>query len=115
MTYRTLKIEDVKYEFVIGKKYTKVKKDGKQYKVWENSIIGSPHGNSNGDLTGHYIVTPLNVRLAIEGKGLPTFHCKDHGVITHSLCADPFNVEIYKSVHYVTNCKQCLDNSACSI
>lgn len=120
MSYRKLTIDDgVKYDYVIGKTFTKVKRDGKSYMIFENSKIGNPcMGPGYGMtfvLTGNFVITPQNVRNAILGEGIPTNFCEYHNVRTTGMHVDPFENESYGNTLYVPNCPTCYENSAADI
>lgn len=116
MSYRKLTINGINYEFVIGKTFTKVKKGGKAYTIFENEKIGSPHMQRSCMGTfytsGQFVITPLNVRNALLGENIPTNICKNHNVTTTGMHADPYEKEIYGRTVYVTNCPICYEKRA---
>lgn len=102
MSYRKLTINDKVYEYTIGKTNTKVKLDGKAFKIYENSAIGSPLGYPCG-INPHriyaYVVSPKNAKNAIMELGLPEFKTREG--MTTWLMADPFEDAIYRRIVHI--------------
>jgi hypothetical protein len=121
MAYRKINVNDVDYEYVIGKKFTKVKLNGKAFKIFENEKIGnelfyggcwgSGHFYKMGPGIGIFVVTPINVKNALLGIDIPSFQCQ-HGTSTTGLTINPFDREIYGKTRYMIACPTCYENLA---
>lgn len=98
MSYRTIVVEDNKYEYVIGRTYTKVR--GLQ--AYRNAEIGNPVTG-----TDKFVVAPLNIKQAILKLPIPEFTCKRHNVTTTEMMVNPFDAEIYGRKNYMTKCAEC--------
>ena len=101
MSYRKLKIEDKIYEYIIGKKFTKVKHDGKAFGIYPNDKHGNPvtHPESTVSKPTYFVVTPLNVKHMILGLPLPEFNTPE-GKTTY-LMVDPYKAEICQRIVYI--------------
>lgn len=101
MSYRKITVDDKQYEYVIGKKFLKVKGLG----IFDVSLFG----NKIISLKDTYRVTPAIVARVIRGDLTPTvFHCDNHGVETTELVYAPYDQEIYGKFHHMMNCPECV-------
>lgn len=105
MSYRKLKIEDKEYEYVIGKKFTKVKHMGKAFGIYHNHEHGNQvvsvdaYGMNFYPQNGYFVVTPENVRRMILNLPKPIFTTPEGE--TPYLMVNPFDSEIHEKIKYL--------------
>lgn len=106
MSYRNITVENKKYQYTIGKKFTKIKNFG----IFENSKIGNQVVTFSGNgeprpLEGYFVVTPSVVKAVILNQNLPLiFYTRDangNPSTTSYLMVDPFKAEIYEKIIYL--------------
>lgn len=114
MSYRKITVEDKTYEYVIGKKFTKVKLEGKSFGLYSNDEYGNqvvkPWGYSDDkfNITNDFIVTPLNVKHMILGLTRPSFETREGK--TFYFMINPFESEIFDRVQYIPYSRSVYDN-----
>lgn len=105
MSYRSIIIDGKTYNYVIGKKYTKIVDVG----VFSNKEIGNIIINSNGVIIS-YMVTPKNIEYFLRGiSDKPTKTCH-HGTTSAVFLVNPFVYEVYGKTSYMPNCEICYNN-----
>lgn len=105
MSYRNIKVNDVDYRYVIGKKVTKIQKVGdRNFKLFDNKVIGNMLGQSP-------VITPAVIRDLILGNPVPReLHCRCHNVTTTTLTYDPYELEINETRRVMIACQNCVDD-----
>jgi hypothetical protein len=101
MSYRTMVVGGKSYEYVIGKKFLKVKGVGSFLK----SEIGCDRGPNSG-----FEVTPGMISDLIAGRPvrkIEPYTCR-HGTTTTHLAASPYASEVYDKRQMMIDCKECL-------
>ena len=105
MSYRKLEVDGKQYEYVIGKKNTKIRGGA----TYLNEAIGDRINGNDEDI----IVTPYNVANAIRGISNPrTVRRCSHGIVTHEVVANPYAAEIDGEYSPMINCAICVQNAA---
>lgn len=103
MTYRTIEVDGKKYEYVIGKHNTKIKRFG----VYHNSDIGN-EVKSNSKWVKKFSVTPKTIVLLI--RGLPTPNpdfCYEHGMTTQIPITDFYSLQVDDTEQIIPACPKC--------
>lgn len=113
MTYRTITVSGVDYEYVIGKSCTKIKGFG----VFQNNDIGveSRYSNRPKDVEGNRIkkmvVTPAIVADLIAGNPIRSMNACRHGTVTGRTTADPYEAEVNDEYAPIIDCDKCVHES----
>lgn len=100
MAYRKITVNEQVYEYIIGSSHIKIKNFG-LFKVADvgNFIIGS---------NKKYLVTPATVARIIKGEPVPAaHHCREHGVTTDDVVADPYHQAVTGKIRYIPYCPEC--------
>lgn len=129
MGYRKLTVDGKTYQYVIGKKFTKVKlPDDRKALIIENEKIGykiayqasGPFYDDVGKTfedTGRRLVTPGSIAAYLKTGESPVVNkCRreDCGCVG-MLVVNPFEAEIYGKTHFMNACARCHTMTALDI
>lgn len=117
MTYRKMHVNNIAYEYVIGKVFTKIKPSpGFGGMIVKNSDFGNPwyrgyvHNSNRPASHVVFLVSPYHVKQLLLGTQLnqiPRYQTCVHGTKTACLITHPFDAEIYSEIRPMIDCDKC--------
>ena len=129
MGYRKLVVDGKEYQYVIGKKFTKVKlPNDRKALIIENQKIGYviayqdmgkfyDNEGKTFKATDRFIVTPGSIANYLKTGNSPVVekcHRENCGCVG-MLVVSPFEAEIYGKTHFMKACADCHTSSALDI
>jgi hypothetical protein len=102
MSYRTITVKDISYEYVVGRTHLKIKGVG----IYLKSLVGDPVGYRT------FVITPKTIARVLRGQLEPEpYFCSVHETECHGLAINPFQSEARGRSVYMPNCAQCITAS----